>query len=318
MLNQFDEISAPHPPHVLKTFVPILEYYGDLNDQDRFSELANDIATFVNANPVPWLLDHLTASDLTSTARSNSLLSLYEAVYTIKMNQDKAQAWCCKSMFNEYYSESIESEGIVPFYIYLVRDGRDVSASFKKALVGPKHVYFLAKKWQEDQLKALEIKQRVDPSRFFELKYEELVSSPKRILRELSRTLGVQYSDKLLAYYTSDESIRTASSGEMWKNVANPLMKQNVGKYKTELTGEEVRLFEKIAGEMLLDRGYELEFELNETGTEGFTDDDIRSFSLLNDQLQHEARLNANKHDLQVRGKQELVLNEIHRRLGLS
>jgi hypothetical protein len=30
MLNQLPEISAPHPPHILKTFFPLLPLYGNI------------------------------------------------------------------------------------------------------------------------------------------------------------------------------------------------------------------------------------------------------------------------------------------------
>ncbi|MDB5282732.1 MAG: hypothetical protein JWO06_1807, partial [Bacteroidota bacterium] len=36
MLNQVDEIIAPHPPHILQTFVPLLHFYHDLNKDENF------------------------------------------------------------------------------------------------------------------------------------------------------------------------------------------------------------------------------------------------------------------------------------------
>ncbi|HYC85548.1 MAG TPA: hypothetical protein VEB86_10015, partial [Chryseosolibacter sp.] len=59
MLNQFPEISAPHPPHILKTFFPILPIYGDLEDDANFKTLVIDICEWVNVNPVPWDHFHL-------------------------------------------------------------------------------------------------------------------------------------------------------------------------------------------------------------------------------------------------------------------
>ena len=101
ILNQYDEISAPHPPHVLKTFASLLPHYKDLNDKGNFSLLASDVADFVNANPVPWNENEIDANELISRARNNSLLSLYETLYIKKAEQDNSTIWCCKSMFNE-------------------------------------------------------------------------------------------------------------------------------------------------------------------------------------------------------------------------
>ena len=54
MLNQLPEIAAPHPPHILKTFEPILPIYGDLNDNTNFESLVNDVCLWVELNPVSW------------------------------------------------------------------------------------------------------------------------------------------------------------------------------------------------------------------------------------------------------------------------
>ena len=36
MLNQLPEIVAPHPPHILQNFLPIIDKYGDLKIDANF------------------------------------------------------------------------------------------------------------------------------------------------------------------------------------------------------------------------------------------------------------------------------------------
>lgn len=55
MLNQSAHIAAPHPPHILKQFKPILVKYGDLQCEDNFLRLLDHVCTFVERNPVPWV-----------------------------------------------------------------------------------------------------------------------------------------------------------------------------------------------------------------------------------------------------------------------
>ena len=310
MINQFDEISAPHPPHVLRTFEPLLKYYGDLSIEENFNSLAADIADFVNVNPVAWSGNPLGASELVEKSRNHSLLSLYEALYVIKARHDDASIWCCKSMSNEYYAMDIEAKGLKPFYIYMFRDGRDVAASFKKAIVGPKHIYNIANKWKEDQEKALQVQSLVEKDRFFSIRYEELITSPEEVLKALSDRLGLEYTPKLLEYYESNESRRTASSGEMWKNVAKPIIKNNVGKFQSELGNDEIIIFENIAGQMLTSLGYALMKE--ETSTpKKYSDEEIIAFNNKNKLMQKEARQRASKDDLEHRSKQEDILSKI-------
>lgn len=79
------------------------------------------------------------------------------------------------------YAEGIESTGISPYYIYLYRDGRDVALSFKKAIVGEKHIYALAENWKKDQEAALRLKDRTAADHFFMLNYETLIASPEKL-----------------------------------------------------------------------------------------------------------------------------------------
>ena len=316
ILNQYDEISAPHPPHVLKTFASLLPYYNDLGVKESFHLLASDVAEFVNANPVPWNENKIDADELISRARNNSLLSLYETLYIKKAEQDNCSIWCCKSMFNEYYVKEIEDDGIKPFYIYLFRDGRDVAASFRKAIIGPKHIYHIAKNWVRDQERALQVKEFVGDERFCMIKYEDLISDPEETLKALSAKLGLAYTPKLLAYYESTESQRTASSGEMWKNVAKPIIQNNTGKFKSELSIDEIEMFESIAGRILEKLGYVLSNP--NMSPKKYTEIEVEQFDKLNTQWQNQARKNASEHDLKLRSKQEEVINKIHQRFSLE
>jgi hypothetical protein len=316
ILNQFQEISAPHPPHVLKTFVPLEEYYGDLDNQDNFIALAGDIAKFVNANPVPWNSQHITAEILIEKAKDRTLLALYESLYKIKAIDDQAKVWCCKSMFNEYYFEQIERKGIRPFYIYLYRDGRDVAVSFKNSIVGPKHVYHIAKKWLADQEKALDIEQNVEPDRFCKISYEDLITTPEKTLEKLCHKLHLQYREDLLDYYLSQDSQRTASSGEMWKNVAKPIISNNSNKYRQNLTAEEIYLFERIAGPMLEKLGYPLTMKGDLSST-SFTKGQIEEFDKINQEEIKAVISRVPEHDLKLRQAQEEVLENIKMKLNL-
>ena len=89
MLNQFDEVSAPHPPHVLRTFSPLLVHYGNLGDHNNFSLLATDIANFVNANPVPWNKKEIIASELTARARHKSFT---QSIRSTLFNKSQARS----------------------------------------------------------------------------------------------------------------------------------------------------------------------------------------------------------------------------------
>ena len=48
MLNEFDDIYAPHPPHLLSTFYHLQKNYND------FDKLVSDMVKWVKFNPIKW------------------------------------------------------------------------------------------------------------------------------------------------------------------------------------------------------------------------------------------------------------------------
>lgn len=49
MLNQHPLITAPHPPHILQRFLPLLESYGDLMHENNFDLLVDDICRLIES-----------------------------------------------------------------------------------------------------------------------------------------------------------------------------------------------------------------------------------------------------------------------------
>ena len=316
ILNQFEQVSVPHPPHILKTFVPLITYYGNLKKTQNFIQLATAVADLVNTNPVSWGIE-MHADEIRKECRTNNIYEIVSAVYQIKARLDNAEIWCCKSMHNAYYCSDMERHGIKPFYIYLYRDGRDVASSFRKAIVGPKHIYHIAHKWKNEQLKARQVLELVGKNRFFSIKYEQLLREPEKVLHSLSNKLNLPYSPDILAYYNSQESINTASSGQMWKNLTKPIIRDHYGMYVNELSVNDIKLFDLIAGDVLKDLNYNnIHVHENLNGT--FTEKQMREFERANEEMMLEVRKNAAPSDLKKRSKQEELLKNIKARLSVD
>ena len=202
------------------------------------------------------------------------------------------------------YFDQIEREMLFPVYIYIYRDGRDVDISFKKAIVGPKHSYFIAKKWEDDQIVCEKIKKNVSSSRFISVKYEDLILNPKKILFHICKKIKVKYDDKVLNYYKSKESKVSASAGEMWSNLSKPILKNNTSKFIKSLNKEDLLIFESIAIKSLSRLGYNLLNPKRNLLTK-FSDLDIERFKKINSELKENVIKNANKTDLILREPHE-------------
>ncbi|MDR0429262.1 MAG: sulfotransferase [Tannerellaceae bacterium] len=309
MLDSLDQITAPHPPHILQRFMPLLPKYGNLSENRNFHRLAEDVCELINVNPVPWEEVEIGAAQIIDHCRQNSLQELFRVAYESAAYQTNASFWLCKSMKNMFYSNSIESTGIRPYYIYLYRDGREVALSFKKAIVGEKHIYALAQNWMKDQEEALRLRERTDPDRFFMINYETLTAFPEASLQSLCNFLHLPYSDKAMEFYKSRESANTAVGGKMWVNVTKPIMKDNTQKFLHELSYEDIAIFESVAGNTLRKLGYPL---YTVTAPKKiFALEEIDFYAKENIRLKKAFMLQADKDDIEKRRPQSELINRI-------
>ena len=258
MLNQLPQLYAPHPPHVIQVFAPLVNYYGDLEVEQNFKKLIDHVCTLIELNPVSWQIDKLNRDLIFSRCRRNTLLEIFIQTNEVVCAAKNKTAWCCKSLETVYYIEHFQQEDFHPFVIYLYRDGRDVAASFKKVMIGEKHIYHLAKKWKQEQEIALRYLNSLPSEKYISLRYEDFIQSPEQYLLQICEKTGLQYDNATMQYYSSDESQRTAESGKMWANVTKPVASNNTRKFLTELTPYEVEMFEFIAGDELVKLGYGL------------------------------------------------------------
>lgn len=308
ILDQSDEITSPHPAHVLVTFMPLLKFYGELNIES-YKLLINDVVNYVEANPVPWENIKIDRDRIFSDSKEYNLFEINRLIYEQASISKNAKYWCCKSMANVHYAGELEKHSPDLKYVYLYRDGRDVAASFKKAIVGEKHIYNLAKQWKHDQEACIKLAAHTDERCFFALNYETLIASPEKAIRNLCVFLDIKYSERMLHFYHSNGSMATAAAGEMWQNLSKPIMSDNKGKFHDELTYDELQIFELVAHDVLKKLGYPLFTTL--TNTSLISEGAIAAYDVINRHLKNEILLKARPSDLEKRAAQLAIVNDI-------
>jgi hypothetical protein len=313
MLNQLDEIASPHPPHILKRISPLLSHYGDLSKQESFMRLVDDVCRLVELNPVPWEGVVLNRDEVVSRCGDKSLVAIYGAVYDICAESRGADTWCCKSLENIEYVDVIERYFESPRYIYLYRDGRDVALSFRKAVVGEKHIYNIARSWVQTQVIGLNLKSSIDKSRFFAISYEELVSNTEAAAQRLCEFLGVSFSNHMLEYHRTEEAKRAAESSALWNSLTKPVIKNNMRKYLREASREDITIFESVAGHVLDHLGYDRVY-VKPGEEKSFSKSEIEEFNMENDRLKQMLLEKVDKHDMDRRDRQTNLLYEIKTR----
>lgn len=292
--------------------MPLLTKYGDLNNSSNFLQLATDVCEFVMLNPVQWGVSY-EAKTVVAKAKSQTLVGIYEVIYETYAAAQQKTYWCSKSMTNLYFIPQIEAAGVHPFYIHLIRDGRDVAASFRKTIVGEKHCYHIAKQWKADQDSAEKNCHFFAANRYIRVMYENLIRDPENTLHILLHHMGLKFEATMLQYHQTREAQKTAEAGKMWDNVRKPVMVTNSNKFLSQLSEEDVLIFESVAGDVLERHGYTPYFT-REKWEKCFSDEQIADFTAANEAMKAEAMKNFDPEGMKKREAQDRLVKIIRSR----
>ena len=126
-------------------------------EKDHGGRDGSSLIDWVKKNPVKWDIVPSKKS-IENLINEKNVFQIFKALYSYS----NPKFWCCKSLDNFNFYNNNSFKNLDPIYIYIYRDGRDVASSFKKASIGEKHIYHIAKKWNRDQRKCLELKHSLD------------------------------------------------------------------------------------------------------------------------------------------------------------
>jgi hypothetical protein len=140
-------------------------------------------------------------------------------------------------------------------FVHIVRDGRDVYLSSRARNPSKRNVSVAALEWGYKVWMANRGLAALDPERFFELRYEDLVSEPEETLIGICSFLKLKYEPSLLEYWKTSHRFIGRHHSDL---VFRPVSSESVGKWKKTLARRELRNFESIAGRTLASLGYEL------------------------------------------------------------
>lgn len=154
-------------------------------------------------------------------------------------------------------------------YVHLIRDGRDAAVSHLAVPPGimtagwghPRDARGFACLWRSEVRSAQALGRRVGAQRYLELRYEDLVAAPEAELRRVCAFAGIAYEPELLGYVgTLDLSDKPHQ-----QRLAQPPT-PGVRDWRTEMSGLDARSFERIAGDLLGELGYEVSSPARRSG----------------------------------------------------
>ena len=128
-------------------------------------------------------------------------------------------------------------------FIHIIRDGRDVARSCV-AMGWAGNGWGGADRWITAETLWDELRGKLSTSDYCEIRYEDLIREPRKVLTEICEFIGVEFDERMFRYAET-------STYEL----PDPKL---VHQWKVKASEEEIRIMEAKMGEILVRRGYEL------------------------------------------------------------
>lgn len=251
MLGAHPNLAIPYESHLYNRIYPVVRRYADLRDARTRAVLVSEILRtehFKMWTPPPSLPETLSA------ITQHDFHGIVDGLMRAWVSSQGKTRWGEKTPQHTLCWRTILAGFAGARVIHLVRDGRDVALSYQKAFFGPKHVYALAGRWQQYLAAAEEARGFLGDKAFLQVRYEDLLAAPEEELRRICDFLGEEFTPVMLAYYQQKRGRQFDQRNA--DNLRRPVMSDNAGKWRTDMTGRELRIFEALAGAALERYGY--------------------------------------------------------------
>ena len=141
-------------------------------------------------------------------------------------------------------------------FVHIIRDGRDVAASLIEADFGPAGIGEAAFYWRKRVVAGRRAGAALGCRRYLEVRYEDLVGDPERVLREVCSFVDLPFDGTMLGYFEHPE--RAIGSTTVPGQHANLRLPPTAGlrSWRESLTPTQLALADAVAGDALVDLGY--------------------------------------------------------------
>lgn len=143
------------------------------------------------------------------------------------------------------------------YFLFMQRDGRDVAASRRTVGEFGQGIEHIAGAWRDQIRRFMEFANRAGVNAHI-VRYETLTTDPRSELEKITQFLGLPWDDRLMSFHDQDLTIYKNPTGHLSRDQVNrPINTSSLGRWKRDLTADEVAAFESEAGELLAELGYE-------------------------------------------------------------
>ncbi len=139
-------------------------------------------------------------------------------------------------------------------FVHIIRDGRDAALSMRARArdLNVYNLYHAAKIWEQYVEAGQTEGARLGPQRYFELRYEDLLSDQEGSVRRICEFLDLPFSSAVIEFR------KARAEGGKTPLLARDIDAGNAEKWRQRMTPRQLALFEGAAKDTLLRNGYPL------------------------------------------------------------
>lgn len=264
--------------HPLLSIPPETHFIGELIGKAR--DMSVDASTFLKmlVSSRRWHDFELDAGTLQKRLVSLSEFSMADGLrsfYAYYAEQQEKVLWGDKTP--PYLGLMCDIHKLLPeaFFIHLIRDGRDSALSYRGLWFGPGNELALhARTWSARIADGRSNVGHLD-GRYLEVRYERLVTDTENVLKEICAALGLDFDHAMLDYHVTARDRISQIKGrykedgqwieaerirKIFERTATPPDQKRIGRWRTEMTEDEQMSYERVAGPLLNELGYETRY----------------------------------------------------------
>jgi hypothetical protein len=234
-------------------FVPLLaRRNGRTIDAERFLD---------DVSRIPTIRDWgLTPADLSRRVRSGMRIgAAIAAIFEAYADAAGKPRWGDKTPMYMRHLALLEELFPQAQYVHLIRDGRDAALSFLEMPEGtftrtwahPRTPAQFACLWRKEVGDARALGRHVGPTRYLEVRYEELVADAESVVREICAFAAVAFEPAMLDY---TGSVDVSAKPHQQRLLTPPTT--GVRSWREDMSTSNVAAFDAVAGDLLEDLGY--------------------------------------------------------------
>lgn len=263
LLNRHPDVAIfPNESHFFPRMPALIEKHGDPRRRECFAKLYAELEGTRFMRRIRAAGIAIDRDDWFARVRGGGARDVLEALFECYAAMTGRRIVGDKTP--EYLTEVPVLSGFFPHakFVHIVRDPRDYVVSMRKAW--GKSLPRAAQRWKTSIRRLREDVLRSDVA-FTELRYEDLVASPREVLGGLCAFIGVAFDEAMLSLDRPSENLGDTRG-------VTSIVASNFGKWRRELRDDEVRRVERIAGALMAELGYSPEHEAG--------DEDVSSWRL--------------------------------------